>query len=158
MEQKGNQPSDSKAVKDDSGESLTSWYVILLSLLVQNIGIQGIFVLNMLFCSNTLSTATKTWGWKPVIVTIHFFPISLLSQYRLCAAGIGLGTAYSLRYKKGLIPMIAAGAIGTTADMVYGYLVECSQYVDGNVAVEPKNDPSSKGAGTAKTPPPPAKH
>ena len=24
--------------------------------------------------------------------------------------------------------MIAAGAAGTTADMVYGYLIECSQY------------------------------
>eukprot|EP00533_Pseudo-nitzschia_delicatissima_P015074 CAMPEP_0197276910 /NCGR_PEP_ID=MMETSP1432-20130617/16174_1 /TAXON_ID=44447 /ORGANISM="Pseudo-nitzschia delicatissima, Strain UNC1205" /LENGTH=102 /DNA_ID=CAMNT_0042743033 /DNA_START=51 /DNA_END=359 /DNA_ORIENTATION=+ len=52
----------------------------------------------------------------------------LLSQYRLCAAGIGLGTAYSLKYKKGLAPMIAAGAVGTTADMVYAYLVECSEF------------------------------
>ena len=42
----------------------------------------------------------------------------MLSQYRLCAAGIGLGTAYSLKYKKGLVPMVAAGAVGTTADMV----------------------------------------
>eukprot|EP00537_Pseudo-nitzschia_pungens_P012401 CAMPEP_0172395616 /NCGR_PEP_ID=MMETSP1061-20121228/20635_1 /TAXON_ID=37318 /ORGANISM="Pseudo-nitzschia pungens, Strain cf. pungens" /LENGTH=118 /DNA_ID=CAMNT_0013127257 /DNA_START=116 /DNA_END=472 /DNA_ORIENTATION=+ len=50
----------------------------------------------------------------------------LLSQYRFCAAGIGLGTAYSLKLKKGLVPMIAAGALGTTADMVYGYLVECA--------------------------------
>lgn len=56
------------------------------------------------------------------------FRLSLLSQYRLCAAGIGLGTAYSLRYKKGLVPMVAAGAIGTTADMVYGYLVECADF------------------------------
>jgi hypothetical protein len=57
---------------------------------------------------------------------------SLLSQYRLCAAGIGLGTAYTLKYKKGLVPMIAAGAIGTTADMVYGYLVECAQFTTSN--------------------------
>ena len=42
----------------------------------------------------------------------------MLSQYRMCAAGIGLGTAYSLKYKKGLVPMIAAGAVGTTVDMV----------------------------------------
>lgn len=42
----------------------------------------------------------------------------MLSQYRLCAAGIGLGTAYALKYKKGLAPMIAAGAVGTSADMV----------------------------------------
>jgi len=46
------------------------------------------------------------------------FTDCLLSQYRLCAAGIGLGTAYSLKFKKGLVPMIAAGAVGTTADMV----------------------------------------
>jgi len=54
----------------------------------------------------------------------------LLSQYRLCAAGIGLGTAYSLKYKKGLVPMIAAGAVGTTADMVYAYLKECAHLTD----------------------------
>ena len=55
---------------------------------------------------------------------------SLLSQYRLTASGIGLGTAYSLKYKKGLIPMIAAGAIGSTCDLVYGYLVECAQFTN----------------------------
>jgi len=59
--------------------------------------------------------------------------LSLLSQYRFCAAGIGLGTAYSLRFKKGsVIPMVAAGAMGTTADMVYGYLVECAHFRDGS--------------------------
>ena len=54
------------------------------------------------------------------LLTIIFYwnQFSLLSQYRLCAAGLGLGTAYSLKYKKGLVPMIAAGAVGTTADMV----------------------------------------
>lgn len=51
----------------------------------------------------------------------------------MTAGGIGLGTAYSLRYKKGLVPMVAAGAVGTTADLVYGYLVSCQQYrVDNN--------------------------
>ena len=54
----------------------------------------------------------------------------MLSQYRLTASGIGLGTAYSLKYKKGLIPMIAAGAIGSTCDLVYGYLVECAQFTN----------------------------
>ena len=73
---------------------------------------------------------------------------SLLSQYRLCAAGIGLGTAYSLKYKKGLAPMIAAGAVGTTADMVYAYLVECahlreSQDDDKAVAASVTNSNSS---------------
>ncbi len=71
---------------------------------------------------------------------------SLLSQYRLCAAGIGLGTAYSLRYKKGLVPMVAAGAIGTTADMVYGYLVECAHFVGGGE--DPTDStPNGKGGG-----------
>jgi hypothetical protein len=59
---------------------------------------------------------------------ISLASISLLSQYRFCAAGIGLGTAYALRYKRGVIPMMAAGAMGTTVDMAYGYLVECAQF------------------------------
>mmetsp|Transcript_8694 Transcript_8694/g.23491 ORF Transcript_8694/g.23491 Transcript_8694/m.23491 type:complete len:95 (-) Transcript_8694:12-296(-) len=52
----------------------------------------------------------------------------LLGQYRFCVGAVGLGTAYSLRYKKGLIPMIAAGAVGTTADMAYGYFIECAEF------------------------------
>lgn len=53
----------------------------------------------------------------------------LLSQYRLCAAGVAGGTAYSLKYKKGsLLPMLAAGTVGSIGDLVYGYLVECSQF------------------------------
>ena len=55
---------------------------------------------------------------------------SLLSQYRFTAAGVGLGTAYALRYKKGFGPMVVAGAAGTTADLLYGYLVECAQFRD----------------------------
>eukprot|EP00980_Cylindrotheca_fusiformis_P029937 scaffold24063_cov157-Cylindrotheca_fusiformis.AAC.2 len=54
--------------------------------------------------------------------------LSLLEQYRFCAAGVGLGTAYALRYKKGVVPMLAAGAIGTSADMMYGYLVACAKF------------------------------
>lgn len=65
-----------------------------------------------------------------------YFRNSLLSQYRFCTAGIGLGTAYALRYKKGVIPMLAAGAIGTSADMVYGYLVECAAFRDTNGSSE----------------------
>lgn len=53
---------------------------------------------------------------------------SLLSQFRFCAAGVGLGTAYTLRYKKGFVPMLAAGAVGTSVDMIYGYLVECAEF------------------------------
>ena len=53
---------------------------------------------------------------------------SLLSQYRFCAGAVGLGTAYALKYKKGVIPMVAAGAVGTTVDMLYGYFVECAEF------------------------------
>jgi hypothetical protein len=53
---------------------------------------------------------------------------SLLSRYRFCAAGVGLGIAYTLRYKKGFVPMLAAGAVGTSVDMIYGYLVECAEF------------------------------
>ena len=58
----------------------------------------------------------------------HDFLSSLLGQHRYFAAGVGLGTAYSLRYKKGIIPMVAAGAIGTSADMLYGVFVECANF------------------------------
>ena len=57
---------------------------------------------------------------------------SLLSQYRFCTAGIGIGTAYALKYKKGFVPMFAAGAIGTSADLMYGLLVECAKYRGGD--------------------------
>ena len=56
----------------------------------------------------------------------------MLSQFRLSVAGVGLGTAYSLRYKAGFAPMIAAGAAGTSADLIYGYLVECSKFRQGS--------------------------
>lgn len=52
----------------------------------------------------------------------------MLSQFRLSVAGVGLGTAYSLKYKAGFAPMIAAGAVGTSADLIYGYLVECAKF------------------------------
>lgn len=53
---------------------------------------------------------------------------SLLSQYIYTAAGVGLGTAYALRYKKGFVPMVAAGAVGTSADLAYGYFVACAKF------------------------------
>ena len=56
----------------------------------------------------------------------------MLSQFRLSVAGVGLGTAYSLKYKAGLAPMIAAGALGTSADLIYGYLVECAHFRQGD--------------------------
>eukprot|EP00934_Nitzschia_sp_Nitz4_P003876 Nitzschia sp. Nitz4//scaffold155_size52807//9535//9901//NITZ4_006792-RA/size52807-augustus-gene-0.46-mRNA-1//1//CDS//3329537357//3866//frame0 len=67
----------------------------------------------------------------------------LLSQYRFCAAGVGLGTAYALRFKKGVMPMIAAGAVGTSVDMVYGYLVECAQFRDGETTTPSQSSSSS---------------
>jgi hypothetical protein len=38
--------------------------------------------------------------------------------------------------------MVAAGAIGTTADMVYGYLVECAEFRQGDAA-----DAAASGSG-----------
>ena len=46
----------------------------------------------------------------------------------MTAGGIGLGTAYAFRYKKGFLPMVMAGAVGSSADMIYGYGVACQQY------------------------------
>ncbi len=91
--------------------SLTDWYVALECLLIRSIKYQE----NDVAMSNSDDRA-------------HMVLPSLLSQYRFCAAGVGLGTAYALRYKKGIIPMVAAGAIGTSVDMVYGLFVECAQY------------------------------
>eukprot|EP00429_Kryptoperidinium_foliaceum_P005585 CAMPEP_0176020756 /NCGR_PEP_ID=MMETSP0120_2-20121206/10063_1 /TAXON_ID=160619 /ORGANISM="Kryptoperidinium foliaceum, Strain CCMP 1326" /LENGTH=95 /DNA_ID=CAMNT_0017353859 /DNA_START=222 /DNA_END=506 /DNA_ORIENTATION=- len=71
----------------------------------------------------------------------------LLSQYRFCAAGVGLGTAYALKYKKGIIPMVAAGAIGTSADMLYGLFVECAHLRNQDThlpSVSPPPRPSSQ--------------
>jgi hypothetical protein len=51
----------------------------------------------------------------------------LLSQYHFCAGGVGLGVAYSLKYKKGLIPMVAAGVGGTLADLIWGRVVACKE-------------------------------
>jgi hypothetical protein len=34
-----------------------------------------------------------------------------------------IGTAYTLRYKKGFVPMV-----GTSVDRIYGYLVECAEF------------------------------
>ena len=56
----------------------------------------------------------------------------MLSQFRFCAAGVGLGTAYTLQRKhvgatKGtsFLPMVAGGALGSLADLYYGYTVAC---------------------------------
>ena len=55
---------------------------------------------------------------------------SLLSQYRFCAGGVGLGAAYSIKYSKGALPMVVAGVAGTVADLAYGYTVECAKEVE----------------------------
>mmetsp|Transcript_3640 Transcript_3640/g.5023 ORF Transcript_3640/g.5023 Transcript_3640/m.5023 type:complete len:95 (-) Transcript_3640:135-419(-) len=55
----------------------------------------------------------------------------ILSQYRLCAAGLGLGTAYGLKYsKRALIPMAVGGVVGTVSDYMYGYMIACSKEVE----------------------------
>ena len=55
---------------------------------------------------------------------------SLLSQYRFCTGGVGLGVAYGIRYKKGALPMVAGGVAGTVADLIYGYTVACKQQAE----------------------------
>jgi hypothetical protein len=59
----------------------------------------------------------------------HFF-FSLLSQYRLCAGGVLAGAAYGIKYRKGIMPMVAAGISGSLADLIYGYLEACKNEVD----------------------------
>mmetsp|Transcript_53482 Transcript_53482/g.79870 ORF Transcript_53482/g.79870 Transcript_53482/m.79870 type:complete len:110 (-) Transcript_53482:617-946(-) len=54
----------------------------------------------------------------------------LLSQYKVCATGVAAGTIYTLRNKKGLAPMLVAGAGGTVVDMFYGYYQACSKEVE----------------------------
>jgi len=54
-------------------------------------------------------------------------PNCLLSQYRFCTAGLGLGAAYGLKYIKGapMFPMVAGGVVGTAADLIYGLTFAC---------------------------------
>lgn len=54
---------------------------------------------------------------------------SLLSQYRFCASGVGLGAAYAIKNSKGLLPMVVTGAGGTLADLIYGYYTACAKEV-----------------------------
>jgi hypothetical protein len=51
----------------------------------------------------------------------------LLSQWKFCAGGVGLGAAYAIKKSKGPIPMVAAGVAGTLGDLMYGYFVACSE-------------------------------
>eukprot|EP00956_Cyclotella_meneghiniana_P029035 scaffold69274_cov65-Cyclotella_meneghiniana.AAC.6 len=60
----------------------------------------------------------------------------LLSQYRLCAAGVVGGGAYSI-LKRSTVkvspwPMLGGGFAGTLGDFVYGYFVECAHLRDGD--------------------------
>lgn len=50
----------------------------------------------------------------------------LLSRYTFCAAGIGFGVAYAIKTKKGLMPMVIGGFLGTVADLAYGYQIGCA--------------------------------
>mmetsp|Transcript_5437 Transcript_5437/g.6949 ORF Transcript_5437/g.6949 Transcript_5437/m.6949 type:complete len:87 (-) Transcript_5437:286-546(-) len=54
----------------------------------------------------------------------------LLSQYRFCAGGVGLGAAYGIKYSKGPLPMVTAGVMGTFGDLVYGYVKACKKEVE----------------------------
>jgi hypothetical protein len=62
-----------------------------------------------------------------LLTLINFTSISLLSQWRFCAGGIGLGAAYAIKKSKGPLPMVAAGVGGTVFDLFYGYFEACSK-------------------------------
>lgn len=36
----------------------------------------------------------------------------LLTQYKLCASGLALGVVYSLKSKKGIVPVVGLGVVG----------------------------------------------
>lgn len=54
---------------------------------------------------------------------------SVLSQYRFCVAGVGLGAAYGIKFPHGkygkFSPFLVGGITGTMADMLYAYNVTC---------------------------------
>jgi hypothetical protein len=56
---------------------------------------------------------------------------SVLSQYRFCVAGVGLGVAYGLKFPTGklgrYLPLFGGGASGSLSDVVYAYNVACVQ-------------------------------
>mmetsp|Transcript_34380 Transcript_34380/g.79361 ORF Transcript_34380/g.79361 Transcript_34380/m.79361 type:complete len:87 (+) Transcript_34380:127-387(+) len=54
----------------------------------------------------------------------------LLSQYRFCMAGVGIGVAHGIRSKKGAMPMVVGGLLGSVADLFYGYSVACKNQVE----------------------------
>eukprot|EP00551_Chaetoceros_affinis_P006586 CAMPEP_0203666130 /NCGR_PEP_ID=MMETSP0090-20130426/3215_1 /ASSEMBLY_ACC=CAM_ASM_001088 /TAXON_ID=426623 /ORGANISM="Chaetoceros affinis, Strain CCMP159" /LENGTH=85 /DNA_ID=CAMNT_0050529915 /DNA_START=53 /DNA_END=310 /DNA_ORIENTATION=- len=54
----------------------------------------------------------------------------ILSQYRFCAGGVGLGAAYAIKYSKGPMPMAMAGVAGTVGDLIYGYYEACKIEAD----------------------------
>ena len=57
----------------------------------------------------------------------------LLSQYAGAYAGVGGGTAYTLmKRQKTLVYMVVGGAVGSLADLTYGYTVACAHLVNGN--------------------------
>ena len=54
----------------------------------------------------------------------------LLSQYTFCVAGLGLGVAHALKHKKGMMPMVVGGVLGSLSDLTYGLLVGCKEQVN----------------------------
>ena len=56
---------------------------------------------------------------------------SLFSQYALTATGVAAGTGYALvkKPRNGIGIMIVAGAAGTMADLMYGWMHACQPQV-----------------------------
>mmetsp|Transcript_35843 Transcript_35843/g.61124 ORF Transcript_35843/g.61124 Transcript_35843/m.61124 type:complete len:107 (-) Transcript_35843:417-737(-) len=66
----------------------------------------------------------------------------LLSQYRLCAAGVITGAGYSVlrraTVRPGPWPMLAGGFGGTLGDFIFGYFVECAHLRESDKIFEVK--------------------
>jgi len=52
-----------------------------------------------------------------------------LSQYKFFVGGVGAGAMAGIQLKKGVGPMIVGGVAGSTADLMYGYIVACKDKV-----------------------------
>ena len=63
----------------------------------------------------------------PLTLIKVFAYFSLLSQWRISAAGALLGGAYGIKKSKGLYPMAIGLFAGTIGDFTYGFTMECNK-------------------------------
>lgn len=78
----------------------------------------------------TNDSTTVAESYSDAVTAAEALSTCLLSQYRLCAGGVLAGAAYGIKYRKGIMPMVAAGVSGSVADLIYGYLQSCKNEVE----------------------------